>query len=82
MSAYRNDFDATKYMTFLITDDQLLKNIMRLKEKVKNIIKKELESQPVYNEKYLKTKIKSHNGIISTNFHNNKIQEEGSQLIY
>ena len=36
----------------------------------------------MYNEKYLKTKIKSHNGIISTNFHNNKIQEEGSQLIY
>ena len=33
MSAYRNDFDATKYKTFLITDDQLLKNIMRLKKK-------------------------------------------------
>ena len=33
MSAYRNDFDATKYMTLLITDDQLLKNIMRLKKK-------------------------------------------------
>ena len=29
-------------------------------EKVKNIIKKEFDSEPVYNEKYLKAKIKSY----------------------
>ena len=50
-------------------------------EKVKNIIKKGFDSEPVYNEKYVKAKIKSYNGKISTNFHNNKIPKEGSQFI-
>ena len=42
---------------------------------------KEFDSEPVYNEKYLKAKIKSHDGKIKTNFHNNKIPKEGSQFI-
>ena len=50
-------------------------------EKVKNIIKKEFDSEPVYDEKYLKAKIKSYNGKINTNFHNNKIPKEVSQFI-
>ena len=32
---------------------------MKFGKKVSNIIKKEFESKPVYNEKYLRTKIKS-----------------------
>ena len=35
--------------------------------------KKKIDSKLVYNEKYLKTKIKSHNGKTNTNFHNDKI---------
>ena len=35
------------------------KNIMEFWEKVKNSIKKEFDSEPLYNEKYLKAKIKS-----------------------
>ena len=48
-------------------------------KKGSHIIKKEFE--PVYNEKYLKTKIESYNGKINTIFHNNKIPKEGSQSI-
>ena len=36
----------------------------------------------MYNEKYPKAKIKSYNGKINTNFHDNKIPKEGSQCIY
>ena len=36
----------------------------------------------MYNEKYLKAKIKSYNGKININFHNNKTPKEGSQFIY
>ena len=32
-------------------------------------------------EKYLKAKVKSYNGKINTNFHNNKMPKEGSQWI-
>ena len=44
---------------------------------VQNSIKKEFDSEPVSNEKYLKAKIKPYNGQINTNFHNNKIPKEG-----
>ena len=49
-------------------------------EKVKNSVKKEFDSETVYNEKYLKAKVKSYNGKINTNFHNVKIPKEGSQF--
>ena len=60
-----------------------MKNCLKNKiwGKVSNIIRKEFDSKPVYNEKYLKSKIKSYTGKINTNFHNNKIPKEGSQCI-
>ena len=50
-------------------------------EIVRNSIKKEFDSKPAYNVKYLKTKIKFYNGKINTNFQSNKIPKEGSQCI-
>ena len=49
MSVYRKDFDETKYMSFLIKDDELLEAYHEIWEKVKNIIKKEFDSEPLYN---------------------------------
>ena len=83
MSAYRKDFNETKYMSFfLIKDDKSLEKYNEIWEKVENIIKKEFVSEAVYNEKYLKAKIKSYNGKINTNFHSNKIPKECPQFIY
>ena len=45
-----------------------------------NKIKKRFDSEPVYNEKYIKTKIKSYEGKI-TKFHGKKVPKEGSQCI-
>ena len=59
MSAYRTGFDETKRMSFLIKDDELLKKYNKIWEKVKNGIKKSFDIKLVYNEKYLKGKIKS-----------------------
>ena len=81
MSAYRKEFDESKYISFLIKDDELLEKYNEIWEKVKNNLKKEFDSEPVYNEKYLKAKIKSYNGEINTNFHDNKIPKEVSQYI-
>ena len=81
MSAYREDFDETKYISFLIKDDELLEKYNEIWENVKNIMKKEFDSEPVYNEKYLKAKINSYNGKINTNCHNNKIPKEGSRFV-
>ena len=38
-----------------------LKNTMKFGKKLKLVSKKEFDSKPVYNEKYLKAKIKSYN---------------------
>ena len=59
-------------------DDELLKKYNKVWKKVKNTINKKFNSKPVYNEKYLKGKIKSYNGKINTNFHNSKIPKENS----
>ena len=41
MSAYRKDFHETKYISFLIIDDELLEKYQNNWEKVKNSLKKE-----------------------------------------
>ena len=51
------------------------KNMIKLGKKL-NSIKKEFDSEPIYNNKYLKAKIKSYNGKINTNFHNKKIPKK------
>ena len=50
-------------------------------DKVSYTIGKEFDSNLVCNEKYLEAKIKSYNGKINTNFHNNKIPKEDSPFI-
>ena len=62
MSAYNRDFDETKYMSFLIKNDKLIEKYNKIWEKIRNSIKKEFDNEPVYNEKYLKAKIKLYNG--------------------
>ena len=79
MSAYRREFDETKYMSFLMNDEELFEKYNKTWEKVKNSLKKDFDSEPVYNKKYLKAKIKSYKGKINTVFYNNKIKNEGSQ---
>ena len=55
---------------------------MKFGKKVRNRIEiMEFDSELVYDEKYLKTKIKSYNKKINTNFHNNKIPKEDSKYI-
>ena len=42
MSAYRRDFDETKYISFLIENDELLEKYNEIWKNVKYSIKKEL----------------------------------------
>ena len=53
MSAYRRGSDETKHMSFLIAEYN------KILYEVRNNIKKVFDSEPVYNGKYLRTKIKS-----------------------
>ena len=52
------------------------KNISKNMEKKKKFNSKELNSEPVYNDKYIKTKIKIYNDKVYTNFQHNKIAKD------
>ena len=72
-SAYRKDFDKTKYMYFLIKNYELLEKYDRIWGKFRNVIKKGYDGEPVYKDKHLKTKIKSCERKININFHDYKV---------
>ena len=55
-------------MNRLVKDEKFLKKYLKIWNRIKNLIKKELNSEPVYNDKYIKTKIKIYNDKVHTNF--------------
>ena len=57
-------------MYFLIEDDDLLEKYNTIWDKVSDI-RKEFDSEPVYNKNYLKTKVKSHGDEV-TDFYDKK----------
>ena len=60
----------------MIKDDELLEKDNEIWEKIFKSIKKEFDSEPLYDEKYLKAKIKSYNEKININFGNDKMQKK------
>ena len=54
----------------------MVKKYCKTWAKVSNSIKKEFDSEPVSNGKYLKTKAKSYGDKISTSFQDNRISKE------
>ena len=58
-SAYIKIYDGqTKWMYFLIEDDDLLEKYNTIWDKVSANIKKDVDRKPVYNKEFLKTKNK------------------------
>ena len=78
MNGYVKCFDDNKTMSFLADDTfsglgesrkELLKECINVWEKIRDLIGKNFDAEPVYSVKYIKTKIKSYNNDIKTNFH-------------
>ena len=65
-------------MSFRVEEKQLLKNYNKIWEKIEKLMKIDFESQPVYGDdnKYIKTKIKTYEKSIITNFHNKTTPKE------
>ena len=58
----------TKWMHFSIKDDDLLEKYNAIWDKASADIKKEFDSEPVYNKRFLKTKIKAYGDEITDFF--------------
>ena len=80
-SAYVKSYDVqTKWIYFLTEDvDSLNKKYNFIWDKISADIKKEFDSNSVYNKKFLKIKIKSHSNEV-TYFYNKEIPKVESYL--
>ena len=61
--------DDKKTMSFVVDDAELLIKCTEIWNKVRDLINKKFDSEPVYNNKYINTKIKLYNNDIKPNFH-------------
>ena len=77
-SAHVKSYDCqTKWISFLIEDDDLLKTCNTIWDKVTADIKKIFDNEPVYNKKCSKTKRKSYDNK-ATDFLDKEMSKAGS----
>ena len=82
MTGYLNIFeDGIRKMSFLTDNNEFLERYTTIWEKISDLVNKKFNSDPLYNNKYINTKIRSYNNDIKTNFHDidnkdNKLPEK------
>ena len=63
-------------MSFVIKDDDVLDKYNEIWDKIKKTLSSKFHSLLVYNEKYIKAKVREFNGVIKTNFLGDKIPKK------
>ena len=59
MNAYAKYFDKNnKQINLLVNDKEILKTYNEIWDKMKNLLGRKFDSEPVYNDKYMKAKKK------------------------
>ena len=77
MTGYIKYFEnGSKNMSFLIKDDEVWVKYNKIWDAIKDKLNIKFDSEPVYEYKYLKTKVREYNGQIKTNFLNNGMRKE------
>ena len=78
ITGYFKKFNENVTMSFRVNNKQLLEKYNKIWEKVEKLMRIDFESKPTYgyDDKYIKTKIKTYADIIITNFHNKKMPKE------
>ena len=77
ISGYIKYFEnGNKNMSFLIKDDEVWDKYDKIWDVIKNKLNIKFHSEPVYEYKYLKTKVTEYNGEIKINFLNNGMSKE------
>ena len=83
MNAYAKYFDKnSKYINLLVNDEKILEKYSEIWNKIKSLIRKELNSEQVYNDKNIKTKINIYNDNVYTNFQHNKILRDNEYCAF
>ena len=82
MSGYIKYFEnGGKNMSFLIKDDEVWDKYDKIWDVIKNKLNIKFHSEPVYEYKYLKAKVREFDGVIKTNFLGNDMPKENMHYI-
>ena len=65
-------------MSFIIKDNDVLDKHNEIWDKIKETLSIKFHSMPVYDEKYIKAKVREFNGVIKTNFLGDEIPKESA----
>ena len=83
MSVYMKYFDnGGKNMSFKIEDESVYLKYTEIWNKIKDILNAKFYSQPIYDDKYIKTKVKTFNNMINTLFSGDEIPKERIHHVY
>ena len=77
MSGYIKYFeDGGKSMSFMVKDDNVLDKYNKIWGKIKEKLNIKFHRKPVYEETYIKVKVREFDGAIKTNFLGNEVPKE------
>ena len=68
-------------MSFKIEDESVYLKYTEIWNKIKKLINTRFHSQPIYHDKYIKTKVKAFSSMINTLFSSNEIPKEKNHYI-
>ena len=82
MNGYIKYFDnGGKNMSFKIENESVYLKYIEIWNKIKNSLNLKYHSQPIYDDKYIKTKVKTFNSMINTLFSGNETPKEKNHCI-
>ena len=67
---------AANHVFFFIKDDDVLDKYNKIWDKIKNKLNIKFHSMPVYDETYIKAKVREFNDVIKTNFLGDEVRKE------
>ena len=83
MSGYIKYFDnGGKNMSFKIEDESVYLKYTEIWNKIKKSLNRRFHSQPIYDDKYVKTKAKTFSSMINTLFSGNEIPKKRNHYIF
>ena len=83
MTGYIKYFEnGGKNMSFVIKDDDVLDKYNEIWDKIKETLSIKFHKTPVYDGKYLKSKVREFSGVIKTNFLGDEVPKENEHITY
>ena len=83
MTGYIKYFEnGVKNMSLVIKDDDVLDKYNEIWDKIKETLSIKFHSMPVYDEKYIKTKVREFSSVIKTNFLGDEVPKKKKKILH